>query len=172
MCIRDSVSAFESALSISPATVYTKSYDSTNSYVTISFTEPLQYETDYTLSLPAGTYGSGGESMTGDYQLIISTKAFVPPVISLSVDASEFYEGDEITVNANITESILKDVTFDITLSGTATKDADYSIDNTSLTIAAGNTTASAKITVLPDGDTEGVAVSYTHLTLPTSDLV
>ena len=151
------VSSFESAMSITPAAVYSLTYDSTNSYVTISFTEPLQYETDYTLSLPAGTYGSSGESMTGDYQLIISTKAFVPPVISLSVDASEFYEGDEITVNANITESILKDVTFDITLSGTATKDADYSIDNTSLTIAAGNTTASAKITVLPDGDTEGV---------------
>ena len=78
------MSAFESALSISPATVYTKSYDSTNSYVTISFSEPLQYETDYTVSLPAGVYGASSESMTSDYQLIISTKAFVPPVISIS----------------------------------------------------------------------------------------
>ena len=92
------VSAFESALAIAPATVFTTSYDSTNSYVTISFSEPLQYETDYTVSIPAGVYGANSESMTSDYQLIISTKAFVPPAISISAEASEYYEGDEFKI--------------------------------------------------------------------------
>ena len=144
------MSAFESALSISPATVYTTSYDSTNSYVTISFSEPLQYETDYTVSLPAGVYGASSESMTSDYQLIISTKAFVPPVISISAEASEYYEGDEFKITATITESILKDVSFDLALSGNSLKDTDYTIDQTSLTIPAGSLSASATVNVLP----------------------
>ncbi len=158
------VSAFESAISIAPAAVYSLSYDSTNSYVTISFSEPLQYETDYIVSIPAGVYGASSESMTSDYQLIVSTKAFVPPVISISAESSEYYEGDEFKITATITESILKDVSFDLALSGNSLKDTDYSIDQTSLTIPAGSLSASATVNVLPDGDTEGAETFVVEL--------
>lgn len=146
---------FEGALSISPATDYSISYDETNSFITILFNSPLEYETDYRVSLPKGTYGTKGESSIVDYQLLFSTKAFVPPTLSISVDKPDVYEGDQFTVTASISESILKEVSFDLVISGTAQLDADYTIDNTSLIIPAGETSATVLISSLVDIETE-----------------
>ena len=150
-----SKSTFEASLSISPAVNYALTYDETNSFVTVSFNEPLEYETDYTLSLPQGTYGAGGESSVADYTLMFTTKAFVPPVLSLSVESADFYEGEELIVKASLSASILEDVSFDITLAGTAELDVDYTIDQTSLSIAAGETSVNILITSLVDVGTE-----------------
>jgi hypothetical protein len=147
--------AFEAALSISPATDYALSYDETNSFITVGFNSPLDYETDYTLSLAKGTYGAGGESSIADYQLLFSTNAFVPPTLSISVESTDIFEGDELILTASLSESILKDVSFDIVLSGTAQLDADYTIDQTSFIIPAGETSATVLISSLVDIETE-----------------
>lgn len=146
---------FESALSISPAVDYSLSYDETNSFITVSFNSPLEYETNYTLSLPTGVYGAGGESSIADYQLMFTTKAFVPPVLTISVENSNIFEGDQLILTASLNESILQNVSFDIVLSGTAQLDSDYTIDNASLIIAAGNTSTSVVISSLLDSETE-----------------
>lgn len=146
---------FEGAFSISPATDYSISYDETNSFITIRFNSPLEYETDYKVSLPKGTYGTKGESSIVDYQLLFSTKAFVPPTLSISVERPDVYEGEQISVTASISESILKDVSFDLVISGTAQKDADYAIDNTSFVIAAGQTSVTVLISTLVDSGIE-----------------
>ena len=148
-------SSFEAALSISPTVDYSLSYDETNSFVTVSFNNPLEYETDYTLSLPKGTYGGGGESSIEDYQLLFTTKAFVPPVLSISVESPDFFEGEDLTLTASLSSSILEDVSFDLVLSGTAERDADYTIGQTSFTIAAGETTVEIVISSLVDVETE-----------------
>lgn len=146
---------FEAALSISPAIDFSLSYDETNSFITIGFNSPLEYETNYTLSLPKGTYGDGGESSIADYQLVFTTKAFVPPVLSISAQSSDFFEGEDLTITASLSASILEDVSFDIILSGTAELDADYTIDQTSLIIASGETSATILISSLVDIETE-----------------
>lgn len=147
--------AFESALSISPAIDYSLSYDETNSFITVSFNSPLAYETNYTLTLPKGTYGTGSESSIADYQLLFTTKAFVPPVLSISAESTDVFEGDELILTASLSASILEDVSFDIVLSGTAQLDADYTINQTSLIIAAGETSATILISSLVDIETE-----------------
>lgn len=147
--------AFETALSISPAIDYTLSYDETNSFITVSFTSPLEYETNYTLSLLKGIYGAGGESSIADYQLLFTTKAFVPPILSISAESTDIFEGEELILTASLSESILEDVSFDIVLSGTAQLDTDYTIDQISLIIAAGETSATILISSLVDAGTE-----------------
>lgn len=146
---------FEAALSISPATDYSLSYDETNSLIIIGFNSPLAYETEYTLSLPKGTYGSEGQSSIADYQLQFSTKAFVPPTLLISVESTDVYEGEQLTLTASLSESILKDVSFDIVLSGTAKLGSDYTIDNTSLIIPAGQTSVTVLISSFVDIGTE-----------------
>jgi len=146
---------FEQALTISPSTDYTLSYDDTNSFITISFNSPLEYETDYKVTLPKGTYGSNGESSIADYQLLFSTKSFVLPILSISAEKPDVFEGDQLTVTASISESLLRDVSFDLTLSGTAEKDVDYTIDNTSLIIAAGQNSITVLISPLVDSNIE-----------------
>jgi hypothetical protein len=147
--------SFEAALTITPATDYSLSYDETNSFITISFNSPLAYETDYTLSLPKGAYGAGGESSIADYKLMFTTKEFVPPVLSLSVESTDIFEGEELILTASLSESILEDVSFDIVLAGSAQLDADYTIDQTSLMIAAGETSVEILISSLVDIETE-----------------
>ena len=147
--------AFEAALTITPVVAQQLVYDATNSLVTVGFGSPLDYETDYVLSLTQGAYGANGETMQADYQIIFSTKAFVPPVISLSIDKNILYEGNQATVTATLSESVLVDVSFDLITSGTSQNEIDYTIDNTSLVIPAGESTATATLTILVDGDTE-----------------
>jgi len=147
--------AFESALTITPAVVKQLVYDDTNSLVTIGFESPLEYETDYVLSLPEGAYGANGEAMQADYQILFSTKAFVPPVISLSIDNNILYEGDQATLTATLSEAVLVDVSFDLSTSGTSQNGVDYTIDKTSFLIPAGESNSTATLTILVDGNVE-----------------
>jgi len=147
--------AFEKALTITPAIDFLLSYDETNSFVTIRFSSPLAYETDYKLSLPKGAYGSGDESSVVDYQLLFSTKAFIPPTLSISVEKTDIFEGEQLTITASLSESILRDVSFDIVLSGTAQLGTDYTIGSTSLKILAGKTSVTTLISSLVDTGTE-----------------
>lgn len=147
----------EGNLSITPASDYTISYDNSGSIATIVFDNPLDYETTYTLDLPQGTYGEGGQSSTGVINYTFTTRPFSAPNISLSSDAPDLFEGETVTITAQIAFDILSDVSFDLEFAGDAEIDTDYTVSATSLTIPAGSTSATVEITGLNDADTEGV---------------
>lgn len=160
--------AFEAALQISPAADYTISYDGNNSFATFTFDTPLAYETAYTVSLPAGTYGGGGQVSTEAFSFDFTTEAFALPSITLASDAMGFFEGDSLTVTATLSMSILQDVSFELGFSGSAVVEEDYSVSATSLTIPAGSTEASVTLTGISDADLEGeetVTVVFASLT-------
>lgn len=149
--------AFESAISISPALDYTLSYDPTNSMVTITPDLRLDYETNYTISLPKGSYGAKGESSKEDFNFEISTSAFSPPKITLTSDKLSFFEGETATITATISKIIFDDVTFDLVFGGSAEgSGVDYTSSVTNLTIPAGETTATFTITAIEGDAVEG----------------
>ncbi|SMD35964.1 hypothetical protein SAMN04488029_2632 [Reichenbachiella faecimaris] len=147
--------SFEAALSISGSPTYTLSYDETGSFASLSF-PALDYETSYTLDLPIGTYGAGDEALDKAFNLTFTTKEFVPPTLTLSSEETILTEGLAAMVTATISEAISVDVTLDLTFSGTATKDSDYTANLESLTIAAGSTSAAAELTIESDAISEG----------------
>jgi hypothetical protein len=148
--------ALESAITISPNATTNISYDGNNSFLTFEFTEPLAYETTYTVSLPRGTYGSGSQASTEAFSFEFTTAPFAAPSISLSASSNSFFEGETITISANLSMAILEDVSMDLVFGGTATADTDYSASATTISIPAGETTGSVDITALDDPDIEG----------------
>lgn len=148
-------SALEGALSISPSIAYTVSYDQTGSFATIQFSEPLDYDGNYTISLPKGTYGANGESSTEDFSFTFSTQGFEAPPITLSASTLDVFEGETISLTVSIASPILKEISMDLTFGGTAVG-ADYSVSATSITIPAGSTSASVELSALTDAETEG----------------
>jgi|GEM_PF-499235 hypothetical protein len=159
--------AFEGALQVSPAADYTISYGGNNSFAAFTFNTPLDYETAYTITLPAGTYGAGGESSTEPFSFNFTTEAFALPSISLASDATGFFEGETLTLTATLGMSILQDVGFDLSFTGSAVLDEDFTASATSLTIPAGSTQASVTLTGLNDAGLEGeetVGVVFANL--------
>lgn len=162
------VTAFESAISVSPAVDYTISYDETGSFVTITPDTRFGYETAYTVKLPAGAYGVGGEKSVADFSFTFSTKAFSPPRITLSSDVNTIFEGEVATITAKLDNIIFDDVTFDLAFSGTATgPGTDYTTSATSISIPAGSSEATFTITAV-EGDeiegTESIIISLTNV--------
>lgn len=149
-------SAFESALSISPSAAFSVSYDNSGSFATISFDQPLEYETGYTLSLPKGAYGTKGEASTEDFTFAFTTHPFAAPNITLTSEEPGFFEGETITITAELSFPIFNDVTLDLVFSGSATNGVDYSISAPGMLIPAGSTTATVELSALNDGEDEG----------------
>ncbi|MEP4671191.1 MAG: Ig-like domain-containing protein, partial [Cyclobacteriaceae bacterium] len=150
------VSAFEGALTISPTAQVTMTYDSSESVVTIKPVTKFDYETDYVVGLPAGTYGNGGEKLIEDYSFSFSTSTFIAPKIALVPESLSVFEGETLNVVANIDNVIFNDVTFDLVFGGTAGDGVDYTSSVNSLVIPAGQTSASFEIEALADEDSEG----------------
>jgi hypothetical protein len=161
-------SAFESALSISPALDYTLEYDETSSFVTISPTVRLGYDLTYSISLPKGNYGANGETSIADFTYQLSTGKFAPPSISLASSASSFFEGETVTITAAISQVVFVDVTFDLVLSGSAEgSGVDYSVSATSITIPAGASSATFTLTSIGGDAVEGnedIIISLTNI--------
>ena len=149
-------SAFENALSIAPSAAFSVSYDNSGSFATISFAPPLQYETAYTLSLPKGAYGANGESSTEDFTFAFTTHPFAAPNITLSSEEPGFFEGETLTITAELSFPIFNDVSLDLELSGSAINGVDYSVSAPGMLIPAGSTTATVELSALNDGEDEG----------------
>ena len=147
-------SAFESALAVN-APGYVVTYNETNSFATLSFPS-LEYDTQYNVNLPAGSYGANGESMPADYSFSFITKAFVPANASLSVEKTELFEGDSSLVTVTLNEPTVDDVTVTLTTSGTAVQDTDYTLKESTLIIPMGSTSANTMLKSLNDSQTEG----------------
>jgi hypothetical protein len=149
-------SAFESALTISPAVGLSFSYDETGSIVTIMPNPRFAYDTEYTFNLPAGTYGANGEKSSEDFSYTFSSKTFNAPSVSLVPDRNSFFEGEVVTVTTTISEAIFEDVSFDLVFGGTAVLDEDFTSSATSITLPAGETTTTFTLTGLEGGGPEG----------------
>jgi hypothetical protein len=160
-------STFESALTISPVVDFVINYDASNSIVAIGFANPLDYETTYTISLPTGTFGAGGEASKNNFSFEFRTAAFEPPSITLSTDVPDFFEGEVTTVTATISTAILEDVSLDLVFGGIAILDTDYSISAGSISIPSGSTAGTIELTGIIDADLEGaeaITVSISNL--------
>lgn len=154
---------------------YSIIFSNTNSTVTLTTNNPLNYESVYTLTLPAGVYGLGGESFEEPLSLSFTTADFVPPVLTLSSDVSEIEENNEVaTITVKLNEVSLDDVTATILVGGTATQDLDYTLaGDLSVLIPAGSLFASISITTILDEENEGnetIVFSLTDLVNATNN--
>lgn len=154
---------------------YSIIFSNTNSTVTLTTNNPLNYESVYTLTLPAGVYGLGGESFEDPLSLSFTTADFVPPVLTLSSDVSEIEENNEVaTITVKLNEVSLDDVTATILVGGTATQDLDYTLaGDLSVLIPAGSLFASISITTILDEENEGnetIVFSLTDLVNATNN--
>lgn len=143
-------------------------FSNANSTVAVMATEELDYETSYTLSLPAGEYGEDGEELTADYTLSFTTAPFVPVNLTLQADVSVFSEaGEQVTITGVLSEATTEDVVGTLTFSGSATEGVDYTTTGMTLNIPEGETRAEIVITAVQDADIEGseeVVVTLTEL--------
>jgi hypothetical protein len=154
---------------------YSLVFSNTNSTVTITPNFPLNYETNYTLTLPAGDYGLANESLKEPLSLSFTTAAFVPPVLSLSSDVSEIEENNgTTTIMASLDKISENDVTATIVIGGTASETLDYNVTgNLNITIPAGSLSASITLTSVLDGQNEGdetITLSLSNVVNATND--
>lgn len=148
---------FEGALTVDPDVSYTLTYDETNSLVTMSFDDPLDYETGYTISLPQGTYGQGGEMSTSDISFSFITAAFNAPPVSLSTEALSLFEGDTITLTLSIDGPTLQEASATVVTSGSAEGGGvDYALSSDQFVIPAGETEATIQLWGIVDAEVEG----------------
>ena len=154
---------------------YSLVFSNTNSTVTITPNFPLNYETNYTLTLPAGDYGLANESLKEPLSLSFTTAAFVPPVLSLSSDVLEIEENNgTTTIMASLDKISENDVTATIVIGGTASETLDYNATgNLNITIPAGSLSASITLTSVLDGQNEGdetITLSLSNVVNATND--
>lgn len=147
----------------------TISYSNTNSTVSISPDAPLEYATNYTISLPAGMYGQSGNALKEAYSLTFTTAPFVPANVALEADILAINESTgTATVTIRLSEMIDEEVSVELQLAGTAMVGVDYTASGTMATIPAGETTAEITLSGLVDGAVEGtedIAVSIASVT-------
>tara|TARA_A100000171_G_scaffold18150_2_gene16698 strand:- start:116 stop:1960 length:1845 start_codon:yes stop_codon:yes gene_type:complete len=152
--------AFESALSISSSTGEVSksfSYSNSNSIVTITNTEELDFETEYTISIAAGEYGENGNTLDKTISYTFTVREFVPPNVTLSRDLSSISEaGGVATITATMSEAVNEEVTVNLTFAGTAGA-TDYLASGTSIVIPGGQLTGNITVTAIDDAETEGL---------------
>lgn len=150
--------AIRNAMTISPAADLVFQYDATGSFMTLSFGSPLDYETAYTISLPAGTYGRGGQASKEAFTFTFTTAALRLPAVTLSSDVTDLFEGGKATVTATVEMAILRDISMDLVFGGDAEGNGvDYSVSGMSIQIPSGATSGSVEITALNDAAIEGL---------------
>ena len=154
---------------------YSLVFSNTNSTVTLTPSIPLNYETNYTLTLPAGDYGLANESLKEPLSLSFITAVFLPPVLSLSSDVSEIEENNgTTTIMASLNNISESDVTATIVMGGTASENLDYNVTgNLNITILAGSLSASITLTSVLDGENEGdetITLSLSNVVNATND--
>lgn len=150
-------SDFENALTITPSIDLDVSFDESISIVTFAPLDRFEYDTEYTITLPKGSYGANGEATTEDFSYTLATSSFLAPAITLQASNRSFFEGETVTITASIANVIFDDVTFDLVFGGTAQSGGvDFSSSATSVTIPAGSTSSTFDITASIGDDTEG----------------
>lgn len=164
---------FSSSLTLSSdsgAVDYSLVFSNTNTTIFLTPNSPLEYDTTYTLALPAGDYTLEGKSFEQPLLLSFTTAAFIPPALSLSSDVIELEEdGSTATITVSLNKVSQDDVTATIDIVGTATERLDYNISgNLNINIPAGSFSKSISITTILDGENEGdetIVLSLSNVT-------
>lgn len=153
-------SAFENALSLnsgSDAIDFTLSYDSSESEVEIVPSSPLDYDTNYTLTVAAGPHSKTGEELSENYVLAFKTAPFVPANVTLSADPLTISENNQVAViTVSLSEAVSETVEVELGFSGSATQDMDYTVDNANIVLSAGETEATVNVSAVQDLIIEG----------------
>ena len=118
-----------------------------------------------TLDTPSGATLAGTTLQT----INITDNDIVTPTVSIS-SADQTVSEDAGSVNVTVTLSTASatDVTIPFTVSGTATDGSDFTITTSPITIAAGQTSASAVVTVIDDSEVEPTETVIVTLDTPT----
>ncbi|MGS2739539.1 lamin tail domain-containing protein [Sinomicrobium sp. M5D2P17] len=103
--------------------------------------------------VPAAIYNQLEE----ENRLGVVSDAQVEPTVILSAEPSAFSENEgTATLTATLNTAVSQDVTISLSFAGTATRDTDYTVENTTLVIPAGEVSISTEITAVQDTDEEG----------------
>ena len=103
---------------------------------------------------------SGGgiavESGVQQVSVTIVEDELPPPLVTLSASAATFGEASSTTVTATLNQTMPQAVTIVLSADGTASPGTDFSMGNGTITIPAGQLTASLTITGIDDSHWEG----------------
>ncbi|MFA0965012.1 Ig-like domain-containing protein [Roseivirga sp. BDSF3-8] len=164
--------AIASNLSVSGNPAYDIAYNENSSVATLTF-ETLNYESQYTVSLPAGTYGADGATLDEDFTLNFTTRALVVPEVSLSAQNASPEEGSSTLITATLSEVTTADVVVTLAFAGSAVLDEDFTVSDAVITVPGGELSASVTLDITDDTDTEGaetIEVSIANLANGTDD--
>jgi len=147
---------------------YEMEFSNSNSTLTITPATRLEYETNYTIIVPEGAYGTEGESLDETVEISFKTAAYVPPVIKLSTETDQVKESAEtLVITAELDKDTDEDVAIMLDFSGEATLDEDYSVNTSELIIPAGELSTSFELTTIPDqvnDDNETVLITIASI--------
>ena len=157
-----------SDIDLSNNTELTHLYLENQNFVSIDLSNNLMI--DELLDM-TGNPGPDGDPDTGDIiipaaifdqlapedRLGVVSDADVMPTVFLAAEPSLITEDSgTATITASLNVAIDQPVTVNLSLSGSATLDEDFSIDNQLINIPAGETDATATISAIQDSDIEG----------------
>jgi hypothetical protein len=97
----------------------------------------------------------------------------VIPTVSLSVDVNNGTEASAtvITVTATASSAVSSNQTVSLGVTGTGITAADYTLSNSTITIASGATIGSVTFTIVDDADIEGTETATLAISNPSPDI-
>lgn len=126
----------------------------TSGTATLTMQDDSIYESNELFNIYISDITNGIED--GDQSVDLSiTDDDSKPFVTLSRNNASVDEGGSSTITATLSNISYQDVTVTLTLSGTATKNSDYSINHETITINAGRTTGTAVISSTDDSSEE-----------------
>ncbi len=124
--------------------------------ITVTGVNDATFEGDESLVVDIASATNANENGV-QQQIITITDDDSAPLVNLAVAPSSFFENDgTTTVTATLTNPSTQAVTVNLSFSGSATSNVDYSASGTSITIPAGSTAGSITLTGLNDFTFEG----------------
>ncbi len=96
------------------------------------------------------------------------------PTVELSVSTNTAEEADAtvVTVTATASSAVSGNQTVNLAVSGTGITASDYTLSNTTITIADGATTGSVTFTIVDDSEVEGAETAILSISNPSAGLV
>ena len=134
---------------------------STSTTTTLSSNDDPYYDDGETIIVEISSVGGSTATESGTQsETVTINDDEAQPTVSLTVGSNNLTEAAGATNNTSVTATLSyvnsTAVSINLSLSGTASNPADYSIGTTSLTIPAGSTTATTTVTTQDDPISEG----------------
>ena len=131
--------------------------EETSKEVTLTGNGDSVYEGNETLTLqltdPTGGGAVIGSPATLNFEITDDESI---PELSLSAGSNSFAENESTTITATLSHESSQDIIINLDISNQSAESEDYSVSANSVTIAAGNTTATSIISGEPDDFYEG----------------